>query len=74
MESYFSFSEPLNSGIDFYRADDYVNIDASINVTSNVSINFVKTIYTLHITEHKTSAVIFIYYVQQIESYPYLGW
>ena len=29
---------------------------------------------TFHITEHKTSAVIYVYYVQQIKSYPYLGW
>ena len=45
MESYFSFSEPLNSGIDFYRADDYVIIDASIDITSNVSAIFIKTAF-----------------------------
>ena len=45
MESYFSFSEPLNSGIDFYRADDYVIIDASIDVTSNVSASIIKTAF-----------------------------
>jgi hypothetical protein len=45
MESYFSFSEPFNSGIDFYRADDYVIIDASIAITSNASISIVKTTF-----------------------------
>lgn len=45
MESYFSFSEPLNSGIDFYRADDYVIIGASIDVTSNVSASIIKTAF-----------------------------
>ena len=45
MESYFSFSEPLNSGIDFYRADDYILIEASINVTSNASASVIKTAF-----------------------------
>ena len=45
MESYFSFSEPLNSGIDFYRADDYVTITSSIDVTSNASANIIKTAF-----------------------------
>lgn len=45
MESYFSFSEPLNSGIDFYRADDYVTITSSIDVTSNVSASIIKTAF-----------------------------
>ena len=45
MESYFSFSEPLNSGIDFYRADDYILIETSINVTSNVSASIIKTAF-----------------------------
>lgn len=45
MESYFSFSEPLNSGIDFYRADDYVTITSSIDVTSNVSTSIIKTAF-----------------------------
>ena len=45
MESYFSFSEPFNSGIDFYRADDYIIIDASIDVTSNVSASIIKTAF-----------------------------
>jgi len=45
MESYFSFSEPFNSGIDFYRADDYVIIDTSIDITSNVSVSFIKTAF-----------------------------
>lgn len=38
MPSYFSFSDPLNSGIDFYRADDYVLAEASITITSNVVV------------------------------------
>lgn len=38
MPSYFSFSDPLNSGIDFYRADDFVLADASITITSNVVV------------------------------------
>ena len=45
MESYFSFSEPLNSGIDFYRADDYVTITSSIDVTSNISASIIKTAF-----------------------------
>lgn len=45
MESYFSFSEPLNSGIDFYRADDYILIEASIDVTSNASASVIKTAF-----------------------------
>ena len=45
MESYFSFSEPLNSGIDFYRADDYVTIASSIDVASNATITITKTAF-----------------------------
>jgi len=45
MESYFSFSEPLNSGIDFYRADDYVLINSSIDITSNINASIIKTAF-----------------------------
>jgi len=42
MESYFSFSEPFSSGIDFYKADDSVLVDASIQANSNISISIIK--------------------------------
>lgn len=43
---FYSFSEPLNSGIDFYTADMAVLIDSSISVESNVSASAVKIAFS----------------------------
>ena len=38
MANYFSFSDPLNSGIDFYTADESVVIDVALSVESSVTV------------------------------------
>lgn len=38
MANYFSFSDPFNSGIDFYTADESVVIDVALSVESSVTV------------------------------------
>jgi hypothetical protein len=38
--SFYSFSEPLNRGIDFYTPDEGTNISVSISITSSLGVNF----------------------------------
>ena len=39
---YNSFSEPLNSGVDFYTADMAILIDSNLSIESNVSVSAIK--------------------------------
>ncbi len=43
---FYSFSEPFNSGIDFYTADMAILIDSSILIESNVSVSAVKIAFS----------------------------
>lgn len=40
---FYSFSEPLNSGIDFFTADEAITISSVILITSNLTVNATKT-------------------------------
>ena len=37
-----SFSDPLNSGIDFYTADEFKLAASSLTIESNVVVNSIK--------------------------------
>jgi len=43
--SYYSFSEPLNSGIDFNTSDAVILIESNLLIESNVTVNALKTAF-----------------------------
>jgi len=56
--SYYSFSEPLNSGIDFYTADAAVLIESNLLIESNVTINASKTSFAISNQSIESSVVV----------------
>lgn len=57
-DSFYSFSEPLNSGVDFYNADDAKLISAAISIDSSVAINLTKIAFSAVDASANTDALI----------------
>lgn len=59
MANYFSFSDPLNSGIDFYTADDFKLLDAALSVESSVTVTSQKISFSsIQISSDASTATI----------------
>ena len=58
-DSFYSFSEPLNSGVDFYNADDAKLISAAISIDSSVAISLTKIAFSaINVSASTDAAVI----------------
>ena len=64
-DSFYSFSEPLNSGVDFYNADDAklisaaISIDSSVGTLPSVAINLTKIAFSaINVSASTDAAVI----------------
>jgi len=57
-DSFYSFSEPLNSGVDFYNADDAKLISAAISIDGSVAISLTKIAFSAINASANTDALI----------------